>query len=68
MVSSVDLADNGISDILGQYLLGNKPVITLPDEIMLWMSLLCLMPRSDKISGTDDSWTSEIFPLIWQAE
>ena len=35
MVSSVDLAENGISDILGQCLLGNKPVITPPDEITL---------------------------------
>lgn len=40
MVSSADLTENGISDILGQYLLGNKPVITLSDEIMLRMSLL----------------------------
>lgn len=35
MVSSVDLAENGIGDIFGQYLLGNKLVITLSDEIML---------------------------------
>lgn len=35
MVSSADLAENGVSDLLGQYLLGNKPVITLSDEIVL---------------------------------
>lgn len=35
VVSSADLADNGSSDTLGQYLLGKKPVITLSDEIML---------------------------------
>lgn len=35
MVSSVDLTENGISDILGQNLLGNKLVITLSDEITL---------------------------------
>lgn len=35
MVSSVDLTENGIGDILGQYLLGNKLVIALSNEMML---------------------------------
>lgn len=49
MVSSVDLAENGISDILGQYLLGNKLVITL------FLMRLCFECRfSDSLSHTTE--------------